>query len=118
MIDLNPHSPNSPILLTASLHVDEARKAISGLVSELIQESRKLNNASDIESITLDKAIDRILADPLGGAHRQPEVMMQTLRRALKDELASLQVKSTDHLLEARLDRLMSYGKYKETPVR
>ena len=65
MTDLNPHSPNSPILLTASLHVDEARKAISGLVSDLIQESRKLNNASDIESVTLDKAIDRILAEDL-----------------------------------------------------
>ena len=42
------HSPNNPILLTASLHVDEARKAISDLVNELLLESRKLNNASDI----------------------------------------------------------------------
>ncbi|WP_216224927.1 gephyrin-like molybdotransferase Glp [Polynucleobacter sp. MG-27-Goln-C1] len=59
------HSPNSPILLTASLHVDEARKAIAGLVNELIQESRKLNNASDIELVTLDQAINRILAEDL-----------------------------------------------------
>jgi molybdopterin molybdotransferase len=59
------HSPNSPILLTASLHVDEARKAISDLVNELLQESRKLNNASDIESIPLDLTINRILAEDL-----------------------------------------------------
>jgi molybdopterin molybdotransferase len=45
--------------------VDEARKAIAGLVNELIQESRKLNNASDIESIALDQAINRILAEDL-----------------------------------------------------
>jgi acetyl-CoA carboxylase carboxyl transferase subunit alpha len=44
--------------------------------------------------------------------------MMQTLRRALKDELQLLQAKSTPHLLEARLDRLMSYGKFKEAAVR
>jgi molybdopterin molybdotransferase len=65
MTDSIKHSPNSPILLTASLHVDEARKAISGLVNELLQESRKLNKASDIESVTLDQAINRILAEDL-----------------------------------------------------
>jgi molybdopterin molybdotransferase len=65
MTDLNPRSPNSPILLSASLHVDEARKAISDLVNELLQESRKLNHASDIESVTLDQAINRILAEDL-----------------------------------------------------
>jgi molybdopterin molybdotransferase len=65
MTDPIKHSPNSPILLTASLHVDEARKAISGLVDELIQESRKLNHAGEIESVTLDQAINRILAEDL-----------------------------------------------------
>ena len=65
MTDLMKHSPNSPILFTASLHVDEARKAISELVNELLQESRKFNNASDVESIALDQAINRILAEDL-----------------------------------------------------
>jgi len=65
MTDPIEHSPNSPILLTASLHVDEARKAISGLVNELLQESRNLNNSSDIELVTLDQAINRILAEDL-----------------------------------------------------
>lgn len=65
MTDLIKHSPNNPILLTASLHVDEARKAISGLVNELLLESRKLNNASDIELVSLDQAINRILAEDL-----------------------------------------------------
>ena len=39
-------------------------------------------------------------------------------RRALKDELHMLQVKSTSNLLEARLDRLMSYGKFKEATAK
>ena len=65
MTDLMKHSPNSPILLTASLHVDEARKAISELVNELLQESRKFNNVSDVESVALDQAINRILAEDL-----------------------------------------------------
>jgi molybdopterin molybdotransferase len=65
MTDGMKHSPNSPILLTASLHVDEARKAISDLVNEILEESYKLNHASDIESIPLDQAINRILAEDL-----------------------------------------------------
>ena len=65
MTDLNHLSPNSPILLTASLHVDEARKAIASLVTDLLQESRSMNNASDVESVSLDQAINRILAEDL-----------------------------------------------------
>jgi molybdopterin molybdotransferase len=56
------HSPNQPILLTSSLHVDDARKAIAVLVDDLIQESRAINDPTDIETVALDKAIDRILA--------------------------------------------------------
>jgi acetyl-CoA carboxylase carboxyl transferase subunit alpha len=51
----------------------------------------------------------------LGGAHRDTETTMQSLRRTLKTELATLQKKTTDKLLEARYERLMSYGKFKET---
>lgn len=58
-------SPSDPILLTASLHVDDARKAISGLVRELIAESKALNSPGDIEAISLDQAINRILAEDL-----------------------------------------------------
>ena len=58
-------SPNSPILLTSSLHVDEARKVISELVQELIQESNAIGDPSDIEVVSLDQAIDRILAEDL-----------------------------------------------------
>jgi acetyl-CoA carboxylase carboxyl transferase subunit alpha len=62
--------------------------------------------------------IDRIVAEPLGGAHRAPEVIMQTLRRAIADELGRLTVKSTEDLLAARFDRLMSYGQFKEVAVK
>src|SRR5450830_2152843 len=62
--------------------------------------------------------IDRIVAEPLGGAHRAPEIIMQTLRRALTDEIAKLTVKSTQDLLAARFERLMSYGQFKEVAVK
>lgn len=58
-------SPNDPILLSSSLHVDEARKAISNLVEELITESTKISHSSDTENVPLDQAINRILAEDL-----------------------------------------------------
>ncbi len=41
--------------------------------------------------------------------------MMQNLRAALKIELARLKAKSVKSLLVTRYERLMSYGKFKET---
>lgn len=58
-------SPNDPILLNSSLHVDEARKAISGLVKELIEESQNIDDPSNIASVSLNQAINRILAKDL-----------------------------------------------------
>jgi len=59
------YSPNSPILLTSSLHVDEARKAIAQLVNELIEESKAFGKHNDTEIVSLDQAINRILAEDL-----------------------------------------------------
>jgi acetyl-CoA carboxylase carboxyl transferase subunit alpha len=90
-----------------------------GCASILWKSADKASEAAETLAITATRLkalglVDRIVAEPMGGAHRAPEVMMQTLRRALLDELQRLQAKSTQNLLEARLDRLMSYGKYKE----
>jgi molybdopterin molybdotransferase len=45
--------------------VDDARKAIAELVNDLMQESVAINNPADIETVSLDKAINRILAADL-----------------------------------------------------
>ena len=90
-----------------------------GCASILWKSADKASEAAETLAITATRLkalglVDRIVAEPMGGAHRAPEVMMQTLHRALLDELQRLQAKSTQNLLEARLDRLMGYGKYKE----
>lgn len=62
--------------------------------------------------------VDRVVNEPMGGAHRAPEIMMQTLRRALTDELGKLRAKSSEELLQTRIQRLMSYGKFKESTAK
>ncbi|MCX7627675.1 MAG: acetyl-CoA carboxylase carboxyltransferase subunit alpha [Methylophilaceae bacterium] len=94
-----------------------------GCASILWKSADKAPEAAESLAITASRLktlglVDRVIAEPVGGAHRNPELMMQTLRRALRDELQMLMAKSTQNLLEARYDRLMSYGKFKEAPAR
>ena len=58
--------------------------------------------------------VDKIVNEPLGGAHRDPEAMLQNLRKALQDAWRQLGDKSPDELVESRFDRLVGYGKFKE----
>jgi acetyl-CoA carboxylase carboxyl transferase subunit alpha len=58
--------------------------------------------------------IDRIVSEPLGGAHRDPVQMAQMLKRALGEALRQLQSMRPEDRLEQRMQRLMDHGKYKE----
>lgn len=94
-----------------------------GCASILWKSAEQASVAAETLAITSSRLkalglVDRVVTEPMGGAHRDPDAMMQTLRRALIDELARLQVKSIPHLLEARVDKLMSYGKFKEADVK
>jgi acetyl-CoA carboxylase carboxyl transferase subunit alpha len=59
--------------------------------------------------------IDRIVSEPVGGAHRDPKQMSVMLKRALADSLRQFQGVKVKDLLAARHARLMGYGKFKET---
>jgi acetyl-CoA carboxylase carboxyl transferase subunit alpha len=59
--------------------------------------------------------IDRIVSEPVGGAHRDPKQMSALLKRALSDSLRQFQGVKVKDLLAARHARLMGYGKFKET---
>lgn len=58
--------------------------------------------------------IDKIVPEPLGGAHRDPDAMMQLMKKALSDTWRQLRDKTLDELLASRFEKLVSYGKFKE----
>jgi acetyl-CoA carboxylase carboxyl transferase subunit alpha len=62
--------------------------------------------------------IDKIVPEPLGGAHRDPQAAFQALKRALAEALRQLQEMKPKELVETRLERLMGYGKFKEAQER
>ena len=58
--------------------------------------------------------IDRIVNEPLGGAHRDTAQMGQLLKRALGEALRQFQNVKPDDLIAPRQQRIMAYGKFKE----
>jgi len=58
--------------------------------------------------------VDRIVNEPLGGAHRDHDAMMQNLKKALQESWRLLKETPADRLLEARFEKFIGYGKFKE----
>lgn len=90
-----------------------------GCASILWKDAGKAPEAAESLSLTATKLfnlglVDKIISEPLGGAHRDPALMALTLRKALADQLGALLTFSTDDLLARRSTRLSLYGKYLE----
>ena len=93
-----------------------------GCASILWKSADKASEAAEIMGITAPRLkslglIDKVVNEPLGGAHRDHEAMAQNLKKALQDALKQLGAMSNSELLEARFKRLMDYGRTKEQPV-
>jgi len=90
-----------------------------GCASILWKSAEKAPEAAETMGITAQRLktlglIDKIVSEPLGGAHRDHAAMAQTLKKALQDALKNLSTLSTSELLATRYERLMSYGRFKE----
>lgn len=56
--------------------------------------------------------IDRVIPEPLGGAHRDIDQMAERVRDALEVKLRELEAMPVDSLVEKRQKRLLSYGEF------
>ena len=94
-----------------------------GCASILWKRADKAPEAAETLGITASRLktlglIDKIIAEPLGGAHRDPAASALNVKKALQDALKSLTGMSPSELVEQRFERLMGYGKFKETAPR
>ena len=58
--------------------------------------------------------IDRIVPEPLGGAHRNPQQASEILKETLLDELKKLKKLKTDKLIERRIEKFSKMGEFDE----
>ena len=89
-----------------------------GCASILFKKADRAPEAAEAMKITARdllgfKLIDEIVPEPVGGAHRDPDAMLQTMRERLTANIERLSRVPITQLLEIRQQRLMSYGAFK-----
>ena len=94
-----------------------------GCASILWKSAERAGDAAETMGITAPRLkslglIDRIINEPVGGAHRDHRAMAQSVKKALQEALKQLAGLSTGELIERRFERLMSYGRFKEQAIR
>lgn len=92
-----------------------------GCATILWKSAEKASEAADTMGITAARLksfglVDRVVNEPLGGAHRDPLAMAQTLKKALQDALRHAADLSPEELVGQRFERVLGYGKFKEQP--
>ncbi|MFN8909673.1 MAG: acetyl-CoA carboxylase carboxyltransferase subunit alpha [Betaproteobacteria bacterium] len=94
-----------------------------GCASILWKSAEKAPEAAETLGITANRLktlglVDKVIPEPLGGAHRDQAAVMQSVRKAIAEALRELRDRPLDDLVEARFERLLGYGKYKELALR
>ncbi|MBJ7262645.1 MAG: acetyl-CoA carboxylase carboxyltransferase subunit alpha [Burkholderiaceae bacterium] len=91
-----------------------------GCASILWRSADKASEAAEQLGITAPRLkdlglVDRVISEPVGGAHRDPTVMARLLRRALADALRQVTGLSKEQLVNQRVERLLSYGRFQDS---
>ena len=91
-----------------------------GCASILWKTSERASDAADALGITAHRLkalglVDKIVSEPVGGAHRDPKQMAAFLKRALGDAFRQVADLKTKDLLDRRYGRLQSYGRFTDT---
>lgn len=90
-----------------------------GCASILWKDAARANEAAQALCMTAThiknfNLSDKIVSEPLGGAHRDYAQMAQNLKRALVEQFRTLTHLSTGELQERRYERIRDYGVYHE----
>jgi acetyl-CoA carboxylase carboxyl transferase subunit alpha len=89
-----------------------------GCASILWKDAANAEEAATALGITSDRLlelglVDEVIPEPLGGAHKAPAEVAESIGNCLEQQLEELEKLTTDELLEQRYERLLSYGVYK-----
>jgi len=90
-----------------------------GCASILWKDAANAQEAASALGITSDRLqglglIDEVIAEPLGGAHKDPQAVAASIGECLERQLAELDDLTAEQILERRYERLLSYGQYKD----
>jgi len=85
-----------------------------GCASILYKDASKAPIALTSKHLKKNKLIEKVIPEPLGGIHRDPEKASKFLKKALVKELKNLSELPIEKLLEDRHEKLLSFGRFSE----
>lgn len=90
-----------------------------GCASILWKDASHAESAAMVLGITSDRLdklglIDKVIPEPLGGAHKDPDKVAERIANCVEAQLEVLDAQTTDQLLEARYKRLLSFGEFND----
>lgn len=103
MFEYSIYSVISPEGCASILYKDASKAPIAA-------ESLKLTS----KHLKKHKLIEKVIPEPLGGIHRDPDTASMFLRKALVKELKNLLEVPIDKLIEDRHEKLLGFGKFSE----
>lgn len=94
-----------------------------GCASILWKTAERASDAAEALGITAHRLkalglVDKIVNEPVGGAHRDIKQMAAYLKRGLSDALRQISDLKAKDLLQRRYDRLRAYGRFTDTTER
>ncbi len=94
-----------------------------GCASILWKTAERAADAAEQLGITAHRlkalgVVDKIVNEPVGGAHREPKQMAAFLKRALNDAFRQVSDMPVRELMQRRYERLQSYGRFSDTTER
>lgn len=103
MFEYSIYSVISPEGCASILYKDASKAPIAA-------ESLKLTS----KHLKKHKLIEKVIPEPLGGIHRDPDTASMFLRKALVKELKNILEVPIDKLIEDRHEKLLGFGKFSE----
>ena len=94
-----------------------------GCASILWKTTERASDAAEALGVTAHRLkalqlVDKIVSEPVGGAHRDPKQMASFLKRALNDALRQVSDLKPKELLQRRYERLQAYGRFTDSKER
>jgi len=107
---------DSLMMLQYSIYTVISPEACSSILWRNPEETEIAADSMRLSAISLSKlgVVDKVIKEPIGGFHRDPELMYQSISKAIVDEVRLLSNMNISDLLEQRRVKFRAIGQFKE----
>jgi acetyl-CoA carboxylase carboxyl transferase subunit alpha len=107
---------DSLMMLQYSIYTVISPEACSSILWRNPEETEIAADSMGVSATRLSKlgVVDKVIKEPIGGFHRDPELMYQSISKAIVDEVRLLSNMNISDLLEQRRVKFRAIGQFKE----